>query len=255
MTLNNKILISTVDTNKSVAIKNIFQPLGATIIDFPMIEITSTELSPSDRNIILKTDSFDWIIFTSAYGVSYFYSLLLEMNKKKKLSGSVKIAAIGQSTAKAVEKTDRSPDFIGTGATSEDLVNQLIEKGLINNKKVLIPLGNLAPDLIQEKLSTIASVTRINVYKTIPAKTTSTVVIDIITNNHYDMILFTSPSAIDNFVETMSKKRLTPELRIASIGIVTTAAAKKHGLECIITAKDSTYGGLSEAILNYYQKK
>jgi uroporphyrinogen-III synthase len=252
MILKNKIFISTVNSNKSGEIKRVFEPLGATIIDFPMIEIVAADLS-AVRNTINQNEDFGWVVFTSANGASYFYTFLQEVTGQRNLSVHTKIAVIGQSTAKVVKKLDRNPDFIGEGNTAEDLVNELLEKEIVANQSILLPLGNLAPDTMQKKLSTVAEVTRINVYKTIRARQVDLEKINTITNDQYDLILFTSPSGVENFIVTMGKENISSKLRIASIGKVTTEAAEKQGLSCLITAQDSTYEGLSEEIVKYYK--
>jgi uroporphyrinogen-III synthase len=53
----------------------------------------------------------------------------------------------------------------------------------------------------------------------------------------------------------MGKENINSKLRIASIGKVTTEAAEKLGMSCLITAQTSTYEGLSEEIINYYKLK
>lgn len=252
MTLKNKVFVSTVNANKSAEIKRVFEPLGATIIDFPMIEIVASDLS-SVRNTISRNEDFDWVVFTSANGASYFYTFLQEITGQRKLSMHTKIAVIGQSTAKVVKKLDRNPDLTGQGNTAEDLVDELLEKELVVNQSVLLPLGNLAPDTAQKRLSKVAEVTRVDVYKTVRARHVDLEKINAITNDQYDLILFTSPSGVENFVVTMGKENISPNLRIASIGKVTTEAAEKMGLSCLITAETSTYEGLSEEIVNYYK--
>lgn len=252
MILKDKIFISTVNANKSAEIKRAFEPSGATIVDFPMIEIVGADLA-SVRGTISRNEDFDWIMFTSTNGASYFYTFLQEILGHRNLSKLTKIAVIGQSTAKVVKKLDRTPDFVGSGNTAEELVNELIEKELVAGQNILLPLGNLAPETAQKRLSEVATVTRINVYKTIRSRHVDHSKIDTILNNQYDLILFTSPSGVENFVVTMGKENISPDLRIASIGMVTTQAIENQGLKALITSEVSTYEGLMEEIVKYYQ--
>ncbi|HEY4784417.1 MAG TPA: uroporphyrinogen-III synthase [Bacteroidales bacterium] len=250
--MKNRIFISTVNANKSAEVKRVFEPHGATIIDFPMIEIIAADLS-SVRGVISRNEDFEWVIFTSTNGASYFYTFLQEISGHRNLSKNTRIAVIGQSTAKVVKKLNRTPDFIGTGNTAEDLADELIEKDLITGLNILLPLGNLAPDTVQNRLSKVASVTRINVYKTVRAKYIDHSKIDLIKDDRYDLILFTSPSGVENFVVTMGKENIHPNLRVASIGKVTAQAVEKQGLKSLITSEVSTYEGLMEEIVKYYE--
>jgi len=115
-------------------------------------------------------------------------------------------------------------------------------------------LGDIAPDTLLARISKIANVTRINVYKTLKTVVTDNEPIERIKNNCYDLVLFTSPSGVMNFADTVGTEYINPELRVASIGRVTTCAAEQYGLICKITAETSTYEGLANEIINYYYK-
>jgi uroporphyrinogen-III synthase len=134
-------------------------------------------------------------------------------------------------------------------------VNELIEKASLENCHILLPLGNLAPDTIQDKLSSRAHIIRVNVYYTRKPALVNREPIERIEADRYDLILFTSPSGVKNFAEVMGPALMTPELRIASIGEVTTRAVESYGSVCLVTAKKPTYEDLALEILNYYKLK
>ena len=252
MTLDGKTFISTVSTKKSEEIKNILSPLGANVIDFPMIEIVPAELTPRIKYSIEQLNVFHWIIFTSGNGVKHFYSLLNQIKKETKVPLTIKLAVIGTVTARELEKIDRKADFISLGNTSENLVNELLEKEKIQNQNILLPLGNLAPDVLQKKLSIVANVTRIDVYSTVRPETNNLEPLERIKNDKYDLVLFTSTSGVENFMDCLGSYEKKGSIRAAGIGKVTSKAIKQHGLSCILTAKRSTYQGLADEILKYY---
>ena len=255
MILQGKILISTVSIHKSVEIRNIFEPLGATVVDFPMTEFMTMEQTPAIQSAIWQIEKFNWIIFTSVNGVKHFHRLLKETGTVSKIPSGVKIAAVGAKTALELENSGRKPDYSGSGNTAESFVNELIEKESLQNCDILLPLGNLAPDTLQARLSKIANVTRIDVYKTLKTVVTDNEPIERIKNNRYDLVLFTSPSGVVNFADAIGPENVNPELRVASIGEVTTRAVEQHGLTCLVTAKTSTYEGMADEIVNYYTNK
>lgn len=255
MILRGKVFISTVSSHKSGEIKNIFEPLGVTMVDFPMTEFMAVEQTPSIRSAIRQIEKFHWIIFTSANGVMHFHRLLMETGKVSKIPSGIKIAAVGFKTALELEYTGRKADYSGSGNTAENLVNELLEKESLRNCNILLPLGNLAPDTMHSRLSKIANVTRIDVYITLKTVVTDNEPVERIKNNRYDLVLFTSPSGVNNFAEAVGPENITPELRVASIGRVTTRAAEQYGLRCIITAETSTYEGMANEIINYYKFK
>jgi uroporphyrinogen-III synthase len=255
MILQGKVLISTVSTHKSGEIRSVFEPLGATVIDFPMTEIIPVEVTADIQNVIGQLEKFNWIIFTSANGVIHFYRILSETGMLSKIPDTVKIGAVGVKTALELEKTGRIADFTGSGNTAEKLIEELIEKEPMQNCHVLLPLGNLAPPTIEQRLSGIAAVKRITIYATVKAPLQDDDPLRRIKTNRYDLVLFTSPSGVDHFVETMRNEMIVSETRVASIGMVTTRSAQNYGMHCLITATKSTYEGLADEIVNYYTIK
>ncbi len=254
MRLQGKIFISTVSAVKASEIRNIFEPLGAIMIDFPMTRFTGSDNTTEIQSVFMQLEKYQWIIFTSANGVKYFHHLLADTIGLTAIPQGIKIGVVGPKTALELKNYGRNADFTGSGGTAESLINELIEKKLVHNCNVLLPLGNLAPDTAQLSLSEIANATRINVYRTVKSDISDNSPIDLVKNNRYDLVLFTSPSGVRNFAETLGPRHLDPQLRFACIGKVTESAAKKYGLNCMITAATSTYEGLAKEILNYYYK-
>jgi uroporphyrinogen-III synthase len=255
MMLKEKILISTVSADKSSRIREIFEPLGAAVVDFPMTEIQSARLS-EDENKALKTiKKYHWIIFTSPNGVIHFYKLLKETTGISGIPSGIKTAAIGIKTASELEKRGRKPDYTGKGSTSEDLANELSELDTIKGYSILLPLGNLATTTLEEKLKSSANVLRINVYDTVMCNMTNTEPANLISENRYHMVLFTSPSGVSGLADALGDEISLSSIRAASIGKVTSAAAEQYGIRCLVTAARSTYEGLAEGIVNYYTTK
>lgn len=255
MILQGKVFISTVSVTKSVEIRNIFEPMGVTVVDFPMTEFVAVEQINSIQNAIRQIEKFHWIIFTSANGVTHFHRLLMETGKIPKIPSGIKIATVGVKTELELENAGRKADYSGSGNTAENLINELLEKESLQNCNILLPLGNLAPDTLHTRLSKIANVTRIDVYKTVKTQVAANDTIERIKNNRYDLVLFTSPSGVDNFADAIGHENINHELRVASIGKVTTCAIEQHGLTCLVTAAKSTYEGLADEIVNYYTAK
>jgi uroporphyrinogen-III synthase len=255
MTLQGKVFISTVSSSKSGAIRNVFEPLGATIFDLPMTEFTEPEITTGLRNDFNRIVDFQWIIFTSSNGVKYFHKLLSVLNGLISIPHNIKIAVVGPKTALELNNHGRTADYISSGGTGMSLVNELIEKRLLDNCSVLFALGELAPAGTQETLGNIAQVTRVNVYKTVKTGNTDYHPLDMIRKDLYDLILFTSPSGLEYFAETIGPEYLNHRLRLACIGKVTAKAATQLGLSSSVTAETSTYEGLAKEILNYYKIK
>jgi len=252
MMLNEKILISTVSADKSSRIREIFEPLGAAVVDFPMTEIQSAGITEDDIKALKFIKKYHWIIFTSPNGVIHFYKLLKETTGISGIPSGIKTAAIGIKTASELEKRGRKPDYMGKGSTSEDLANELSAMDSIKGCNILLPLGNLAASALEEKLNSSANVLRINVYDTVMRNITNDEPARLIRENRYHMVLLTSPSGVSGFADALGNEISLGSIRAASIGKVTSAAAEQYGIRCLVTAARSTYEGLAEEIVNYY---
>ena len=69
-----------------------------------------------------------------------------------------------------------------------------------------------------------------------------------------DVITFTSPSTVTNFMEIMGRNSvIPPQVKIACIGPVTAAAVKKAGLPVDIIQERYTVPGLVERLIEYFR--
>lgn len=254
MSLKGKIFISTVSAHKAAGLRKYLEPLGATVIDFPMTEITEVECSEEMRQVFASLSTYQWIVFTSMNGVKHFHRLLQICMNGTSLPASVRTAAVGVKTAQELKKFFGPADFTGSGNTAVEMVNELLSIENLQDSNILLPLGNLAPNTLEKRLSPFARVTRMNVYHTIKADQPDQSIVEQIKNDRYDLILFTSPSGIGHFASVMGPA-MNSGLRLASIGPVTTKAAAKYGLAPLITATHSTYEGLAQDIIEYYTLK
>jgi uroporphyrinogen-III synthase len=212
---------------------------GAKVFSMPVIEI-----SPLPFQLKKKINEYDWLIFTSKNAVQPFASRYPKV--------PCKIAALGEQTARKLEQFDLPPVFTGSGKSAPDFVNEFLPK-LQDNEKVLVVLGNLAPDTLQQKLGIKALVDRVNVYQTNPAPDVDAELLNRIEKNQYDALIVTSPSAVRALIQ---KLKTTPDqLRFISIGIATTAEIRKYKAEPLATAIESSYKGLAETTINFYQSK
>lgn len=236
--LENKIIISTRPLSADDSIKRNLVEKGATVLDFPMIEICPLELSEEIREILQHINSFQWMVFTSKNGVDCFFKLLGQLFIKTDELAQVKIAVVGKKTSEEVLRNNLSPFLVSTGNTSADLLNDLVSK-VAPTDSVLLVLGELADDTLQDGFEHIAASTRLNVYKTLQTVTPSNEIIDSITNNDYDIILFTSPSGFEQFKKIMPEKIGMPDFRSACIGRTTEKVMVSNNCRPLLVSRRS----------------
>jgi len=251
--LKNKLFITTRPAGRSDEMKHVFEKAGAELLEMPLIETEPLSIAAEEKKLLENMEDFDWLILTSTNGVQYFFETFTKISTKKKLPDQLKIAMIGNKTQKKLEEYGYSPDFINPGNTAEDFSEAFLkhlqkEKQLPN---ILLALGKLARTVIQDELKDIANCTRINFYTTVIPESVDPNILIRIEEDQYEMLIFTSPSGIKNFLKISGVKH-QKNLRIACIGDTTARTAKDNNIEPLVVAEKASTKGLLDSIINYY---
>lgn len=254
--LQDKIFISTRPEGQSEELAQLFSNAGATLLELPMITIHRANLREEEKKCFLKLNDFQWLIFTSPNGVRYFFENLQELQGNRKLPATIQIAVIGNKTEKVLTGFGYKPSFVNPGSTGEEFAAafSFLLKSKNVKQKVLLALGNIAREVIQNELSEMADCTRINLYETLSVERLDEKIWELVSGDKYEMLLFTSPSGINNFVKIAGKIDLK-NTRIACIGETTAKAAIENNIIPKVVAQNSTAAGLFESILNDYKKR
>jgi len=250
--LKNKLFICTRPKGQSDELNRLLEAAGAETIEMPLIEIQPTELSVQENNLIDKVEQFQWLIFTSPNGIRYFFEILKERGIGT-LPKKLQIAVIGNKTERVLATFGYSPAFVNPGNTGKDFATAFIQKLKNNSPKprILLALGNLARTTIQNELSEYAKCFRLDVYETVVPDSIDKKTIQLIQNNRYEMLIFTSPSAIQNFMK-QTNDLPSEKIRLACIGETTALEARKQGIQPLVIAKDASAKGIVESIIHFY---
>ena len=248
--LQNKLFISTRPEGQSDELKHLLETEGAALVEMPLIEIRQLKLNTEDKILVSNLDQFQWLILTSPNGVRCFFNILKELEITV-LPENIQIAVIGRKTEKILNYFGYQAAFVNPGNTGEDFAAAFIQKIKDTQPKILFALGTLARTLIQDELSAFAQCTRINVYETVIPESFDKKALELIQNDQYEMLIFTSPSAIQNFM-TINNNIPAENIRIACIGEVTAREAKKQGIPPLVVAEDASAKGIVQSIIQSY---
>ncbi len=224
--------------------------LGADAIELPTIEtLPAADYAPLDR-AIAELEHYDWLIFTSVNGVRYFVDRL-DRSGRDLRALRARICAIGEATKNAIEALHLKVDLIGEEYVAESLV-EAFRKFDLAGKRILLPRAAVARDLLPRKLGERgACVDVVEAYRTLIPDGAGLRRAEIFGGPHKpDWITFTSSSTVRNFVQIAGAK-LLEGVRVASIGPVTTASAKKLGIEVTVEANPHTTDAIVTAILQH----
>ena len=223
--------------------------LGADAVALPTIEIRPAPDYSALDAAISNLDDYDWLIFTSVNGVRFFMERL-DRSRRDLRSLRASICAIGPATRAAVEALHLKVDLMGEEYVAEGLLKAFAAHNLAG-KRILLPRAAVARDLAPAELR--ARGARVNVveaYRTVLPGDAAVRVERIFSARRPDWITFTSSSTVTNFVQAAGREALRG-VKVASIGPVTTATARRLGLEVTVEAHEYTINGLVQALIEH----
>jgi len=222
--------------------------LGADALELPTIRIEPVKDQPALRAFVEDAHCYDWIIFTSPNGVEHYFDKFFEVFSDARSIGGTRIAAVGPGTAKKLLEYRFATDLLPAGNfVAEGLIQAFQKETSVEHLRVLWVRAEVArPELAEFFQREGAILDEAVVYRTVPETEDITGAAQILQEEGADVITFTSASTVEHFMEM--KIPLPEGIRIASIGPVTSEAAKAHGLKVDIEAKEHNIPGLVTAV-------
>ncbi len=239
---------------QSASLARRLEELGAETIEFPTIRIKPLADSKRLDAAIRRLSSYDWVIFTSANGVTACFERLAALGRDARAFGGVKVGAIGEATARALQAAGIVPDLVPREFTSRGIA-EAFKSRRIRGMRFLLPRADIAPDELPKTLRAAgARVTCVAAYRTVQEKPDRAIA-ELLVAGRVDMVTFTSSSTVHGFVESavrIAKGPLPSNIMYASIGPETTRAVETHGLSVAVEAETHTVAGLVGAIADFF---
>ncbi|OFV97847.1 MAG: uroporphyrinogen-III C-methyltransferase [Acidobacteria bacterium RIFCSPLOWO2_02_FULL_60_20] len=227
--------------------------LGAETLELPTIAIEDPEdWAPLDK-AIRYLRRYHWVIFTSANGVRKFLGRMAARGNDIRSMSAAKLCAIGPATAAELRRNCLKVDVVPKEYVAEGVVKALAKTPL-RGRRVLIPRARVARDLLPEALRKRgASVDVVEAYRSVlPPESVERA--RVIFERHKPTVaVFTSSSAVSNLFRLLPEEEMRGHLRdvkVASIGPVTSRTAREHGLQVAIQPRQYTVPALVRAITN-----
>jgi uroporphyrinogen III methyltransferase/synthase len=230
-------------------LRRMLEDSGAQVLQFPTIEIAPPESFDSlDRAI---DERYDWLVFTSVNGVASFFERLFAKGKDVRALASVKVAAVGQSTADDLRARGVRPDVVPERFISTELLPLLAEdqRG-IRTAVIRAEQGN--DELIDELRRRGGDVDLCVAYRTIAAEYDLAELRELIESDAIDVITFTSASTVEHFCAKLTeaeRAKVFARAAVVSIGDTTTAALRKYARTPDAVAAKATIAALHDAVL------
>jgi uroporphyrinogen III methyltransferase/synthase len=218
----------------------LFEESGATVVEFPTIDIVPPE---SFDSLDFAVDArFDWLIFTSANGVTAYFERLLSKRKDTRSLNETRVACVGESTATSLRAHGIVPDLVPETFLSSALI-PLFPADLHGVRMAVIRAADGRNELIEEMRKRGADVHLAVAYRTVPVRTNAEELHDI------DVVTFTSASTVDNF---FAAPAAIDGALLASIGPTTSDAIRKQGRQPDIESASASIQSLHDAVVQRF---
>jgi len=188
------------------------------------------QIKTHNSKLITQNHSIDWLVFTSRFGVYYFFDRLLKLGYDSRKLNGIKIAAIGSSTANKLKEYGIVADLVPKNECSDGLVEEfkkLVTKTQNPQSKtsILLIRSDIADKNLAKRLTKLGyKVYSCVAYRNVMPDNLPDLDLSILSlNGGIDEIYFSSPSTVRNFVSCYGK----PYCKIRTIGKVTENEARK----------------------------
>lgn len=249
--LFNKTILVTRTQEQSSEITSLLEERGALVLEFPTIQLLPLKNYKKLDRAISRIKNYDWIIFTSANGVRYFWERLVALKKDVRWLAKLKVGAIGPATAGALKEKGIWVDLLPKEFRAEGMLKALKEASIMK-KRVLIPRAKEGREVLIDGLKELKCKVEVaEAYRNVIPKVPSWELEKLFFESKPNWITFASSSSVDNFVKILGKKNLKTYLarvKIACIGPITAASAKKQGIKVDVVPEESTMTNLVNAL-------
>lgn len=252
-----KTVLVTRAKEQSETFVRLLEDMAARVIEFPTIEIVPPPSFTELDNAIEDIGLYSWLIFTSVNGVNSFFDRFSDLERDIRDLYGIKLAAIGQKTAEAVQAKGIRVEIVPEDYKAEGLISKF-EREDLKGRKILIPRAKVARDILPEMLRAMGA--KVDVVTSYISKRPDNGIAknirSLIDNKKIDVITFTSSSTAENFFNAVGDiKRLSTKTVIACIGPITASTVRSLGYEPKIVSREYTVENLTNEITQYFANK
>lgn len=256
--LENINIVLTRAKDQSVETIKQLSELGANVLSFPTIQITTIKDDPILDETVRNINLFNSFIFTSENAVKSLLQKIKELNVPFDPKAFF-VISIGEKTTDFCSNNGFRVDFQPKQSSSEALLEELQFMDLLG-RKIFVPSSTLAnlkqfSDLERHG----ATITAIPIYMNrVNDETHLEKEIKILNETRIDLFIFTSPSTFNGLLEILKikdPKKYFENKITAVIGPVTEKAVLDIGIAPTIVPNNFSMNYLIEEIIEFYSKE
>ena len=196
---------------------------------------------------------YEWVAFTSVNAVKAVREKFDEYGLDARAFSGLKIAAVGEKTAVAIEAWGLRADLVPSGEQSargllddwppyDDLLDPI--------NRVFLPRADIATETLVAGLVDLGwEVDDVTAYRTVRATPPPAPTREAIKTGRFDAVVFTSSSTVRNLIGIAGKPHGSTV--VACIGPQTAKTAEEHGLRVDVLAPTPSVVGLATALAEH----
>lgn len=230
-------------TAKTQSVQQQIEARGGQVLYLPLIA-TKERITPQDEWYVQQLHTFDWLIFTSQNAVDAFAAKCARLQQQT-TSISCFVAAVGTKTKAALEAIGMTVHFVPS-VFSADVFIEEFPAFVKGQPRCLFCKGNLAKNTIEQLPFPVQSWI---VYDTVEHEKNAQQLRALLQTTRRAMVVFASPSAVRTYTQSVLPDIAWEQVRVASIGHITTAALQQAGARNILQPATYTMQAVTELII------
>jgi uroporphyrinogen III methyltransferase/synthase len=240
-------------SDQAAELSDRLREVGAEVLEVPCIKIVPPSVRTALVEALAGLHGYDWLVFTSANGVTMFFDAFFKAFSDLRDLGGVRLAAVGPATRAQLEALHLHVDVMPREYVAKEVARALAAEGSLENLRILLPRAEAAnPELprLLEELGAI--VDDVPCYQTVVETSDATGHAARMLREGAEWVTFTSGSTVRHFHQRFDLPafiRQHPQVRLASVGPETTKALEELKLKPAVEARPHTIAGLVAAML------
>ncbi|GAB4131084.1 uroporphyrinogen-III C-methyltransferase [Thermopirellula anaerolimosa] len=229
-------------------IREMLVDLGAEVLTHPAVEIVPPDDWADVDAAIAGLSTFDWVVFSSANGVRFFFDRMRQLGRDARAFGQARIAAIGPGTAEELQRFLIRADLIPPEFRAESLAGALLtqESG---RRYLLVRASRGRPTLAESLKQAGRDVTQVTAYVNRDVETPQPDIVERIREGAVHWMTVTSSSIAASLAKLFGEDLHL--VKLASISPITSETLRSLGFEPAVEASVYTMSGIVDAICRY----
>ncbi|RJP33636.1 MAG: uroporphyrinogen-III C-methyltransferase [Candidatus Omnitrophota bacterium] len=231
---------------------------GARVIEIPAARHEPMRLPDRLGEIVRDIDTYDWLLFSGANGVDFFFDTLHEKGRDTRCLARCRIAALGDDTVAVLKTHGIGADFAPTRFCSSSVIEELAGQFPLDGARILLIGDRQAPQGLMRELQNMRTNVELLLISDEREKEEDFPLEYPESGRNgrrFDLVAFSCSSTVVNFIQRMGgdeTRRIREESVFASIGARTTRKLNEYGFAPDIEAEKPDLTVFTETITAFF---